>query len=258
MLENSFILLPSIGPARERSLWRRGIRSWDEFLEAGTPKGISPQRKHSMDSELLLAKERLEENDSRYFASRLPSKEQWRCLREFGRSIAFLDIETTGISFSSPVTLVGVYDGTRMHTLVRGRDLNSSNLRAMLGSVDMVVTFNGSCFDLPIIEAQYPGSVPAIPHVDLKHPLRRIGHSGGLKNIERELGIERDRRLEYMTGEDAAYLWTLWSRQGKRNALDLLIEYNAADCMNLKALANYAYSALRRRTLGAAVSSGNP
>ena len=98
-----------------------------------------------------------------------------------------------------------------------------------------------------MIEAQFPGIVPAIPHVDLKHTLRRLGHTGGLKRIERELGIERDRRGEYMTGEDAVYLWRLWERRGKKNALDLLIEYNSEDCRNLKTLANYTYRNLRER-----------
>ncbi len=256
MLRNSFILLPGIGPVRESGLWRQGIASWDEFLRRGDLKGISGERKSRLDAELLLADERLREEDSPYFAARLPSREQWRCLKEFGGSVAYLDIETTGVSVSSPITVVGIYDGTRMHTLVRGRDLTAVNLRAMLGSVTMLVTFNGSGFDLPMIEAQFPGTIPRIPHVDLRFPLRRLGLRGGLKRIERDLGLERDRRVEYMTGEDAVYLWKLWSREGKRNALDLLLEYNAADCVNLKSLANYTYNSLKRRVYDLARSPG--
>jgi len=72
--------------------------------------------------------------------------------------------------------------------------------------------------------------------------------------IEREMGIERDHRVEYMTGQDAVYLWRLWERQGKKNALDLLTEYNAADCMNLKTLADFAYRSLKMRSFDKAVS----
>ena len=239
---------------REHSLWRSGIRHWNDFLAAPDIRGIRDQKKHLLDDELLIAKEKFRHMDSRYFAKTMPRREHWRLLREFGDSTAFLDIETTGISIRSPITVVGIFDGSRMHHLVRGRNLNASNLRAMLASVSSIVTFNGSGFDLPIIESQLPGSVPPVPHVDLRYPMRKLGYVGGLKNIERELGIERDRRVEYMTGEDAVYLWRLWERDGNRNALDLLLEYNGEDCRNLKTLAAHAYKHLRRNVFESSVA----
>jgi uncharacterized protein YprB with RNaseH-like and TPR domain len=245
MLRNSFILLDGIARQRELRLWTSGILTWDDFIDEPQIRGISETRKTSMDDDLVVARDRLAVHDSEYFASRIGSRDQWRCLDEFGGSVAYLDIETTGISPRSPITLVGIYDGTRMHTLTRGRDLNGRSLNAILSSVEMIVTFNGASFDLPMIESQYPGSIPVRPHVDLKYPLRRLGHVGGLKAIERELGIERDRRVEYMTGEDAVYLWRLWDKNGNRNALDLLVEYNSEDCRNLASLAKYAYKRLK-------------
>lgn len=255
MLTNSFILLDGIGPARERTLWTTGILTWDDFVRERRIRGVSDAKKECMDNLLSRAGERLEARDSKYFAHALPKREHWRCLREFDGSVAYVDIETTGLSLKAPITVLGVYDGRRMHTLLRGRDLNARNIAALLGSVDMIVTYNGAGFDIPVIEAQFPGSVPPIPHVDLRYPLRRLGLVGGLKSIERELGLERDRRLEYMTGEDAVYLWRLWEREGRRNALELLTEYNEADCRNLKALSKHAYGCLRRRALGRADSA---
>ena len=248
MLRNTFVLLDGIGPQKEASLWRSGIETWDDFLGESRHKGISEERKLVLDGHLSEAKDRLRKRDSPFFASALTGRDMWRCLDEFGGSVAFLDIETTGVSMYSPVTVVGIFDGTRTHSLVRGKDLNSGNLKAMLSSADSIVTFNGSSFDLPILRYQFPGCVPPVPHIDLKHPLRRLGLSGGLKRIERELGIERDRRVEYMTGEDAVYLWRLWERHGKENALDLLLEYNSEDCKNLKALSSHAYKHLRANT----------
>lgn len=255
MLTSSYVLLDGIGPRREFTLWEKGLKTWDDFIEEPRIRGISEDKKEVLDSQLILAKERLREGDSSFFAQNLARREQWRCLREFGRSVAFLDIETTGVSFSSSITVVGMYDGSRMHTLVRGIDLNQENISLMLSSVSMLVTFNGSSFDLPMIERNFPGAVPSIPHADLKHCLRRLGLKGGLKAIEREMSIERERRVEYMTGEDAVYLWRLWERHGKRNALHLLTEYNAADCINLKALADFAYKSLKHRTFDMAVGS---
>jgi uncharacterized protein YprB with RNaseH-like and TPR domain len=256
MLQNTFVLLDGVGPQRERSLWARGIDSWKEFLAEARVPGISEDRKSRMDCELIHAHDRLRSLDSLYFASRLPRKEQWRCIGDFRDSVVFLDIETTGISLRSPITVVGIFDGTRMHTLVRGQNLTRRNLEGILSGASMMVTFNGSSFDVPMIETQFPGVVPRIPHVDLKHTLRRLGHTGGLKRIERELEIERDRRVEYMTGEDAVYLWRLWERRGKKNALDLLIEYKSEDCRNLKTLADYAYRNLRRRVFEIAHQPG--
>jgi uncharacterized protein YprB with RNaseH-like and TPR domain len=253
MLQNTFVLLDGIGPQRERSLWRRGVQSWKEFLAETRVPGISEASKSRMDCELIQAHDMLNSRDSSYFANRVPRREQWRCIGDFQKSVAFLDIETTGISYRSPITVVGIYDGARMHTLVRGQNLTRTNLEGILSGASIMVTFNGSSFDVPMIESQFPGVVPNIPHIDLKHALRRLGYSGGLKAIERELDVRRDRRVEYMTGEDAVYLWRLWERHGKKNALDLLVEYNSEDCRNLKFLSDFAYRGLKRTTFDVAV-----
>lgn len=256
MLQHSFIFLDGIGPQRERTLWTRGILRWEDFLAEPKLGGISRERKSTLDAELITADERFRRSDSSYFAARLPNRDLWRCLADFRQRALYLDIETTGLSPRSPITVIGIYDGTRMHTLVRNQNLSRSNLEGLLSSAKVIVTFNGSSFDIPMIESQFPGTVPRIPHVDLKHPLRRLGLVGGLKRIERELDIERDRRVAYMTGQDAVYLWRLWEKKGKRNALDLLTEYNAEDCRNLKMLADHAYRNLRRRVFEFSVSSG--
>ena len=256
MLRHSFVFLPGIGPQRERALWSKGIVHWDEFLTETRVKGISSEKKAELDSELRAADEMYRQSDSAYFRRRLPGREQWRGLADFQRSTIFLDIETTGVSPRSPITMVGVFDGARMHTLVRGQNLTRNNLGGILSGAKVMVTFNGSSFDIPMMESQFPGIVPGILHVDLRHPLRRLGLVGGLKRIERELGVERDRRVEYMTGEDAVYLWRLWERDGNRNALDLLTEYNAEDCRNLKVLAEHAYRNLRKRVFESSAHSG--
>jgi uncharacterized protein YprB with RNaseH-like and TPR domain len=252
MIRNTFSLLQGIGQTRESALWRSGIQSWDEFLDVPRIKGISPDRKERMDSELILAHERLKDRSSSFFADRIRRREHWRCFKELGSSVAYVDIETTGLSRYAPVTVVGISDGKRTHTLVKGKNLNHSNLKVILSSATMLVTFNGSSFDLPIIEHSFPGAVPRVPHLDLRNALRRLGYVGGLKNIEREVGLERDRRVEYMTGQDAVYLWKLWERHGNVNALDLLVEYNACDCVNMRPLAELAYRDLRRMVFGSA------
>lgn len=251
MLEHTFVHLPGVGHGTESSLWKRGVTTWSEFLSERRLPRISDDRKVAMDAQLLEGCQRLRDSDSRYFRAKLPERHMWRLLEDFRPRTVYLDIETTGISLRSPVTVVGVHAGGRTHTLVRGRDLNGPNLEGILSAADLLVTFNGKGFDMPVLRAQFPSWVPDVPHVDLRHLLARLGHRGGLKAIERDLGVTRDRRLEMMTGADAVYLWRLWERQGSRNALDLLIEYNSADCENLRGLSDYAYKRMKRQTFAA-------
>lgn len=250
MLFNSFIFLDGIGVAKEQMLWNAGISSWDLFLENGTIPGVSAAKKEAADAVLDEATARFRNGDTEHFARLLETKDHWRCYDEFKNRAIYLDIETTGTSNRAPVTVVGMYDGKRMHTLVRGQNLTEDNLRAILGQAGMIITFNGASFDIPVIERAFPGAVPDVPHLDLKHLLRRLGRVGGLKMIEREMGIERDLRIQYLTGQDAVYLWRLWQKRGTWNALETLKEYNSEDCVNLKALADIACAEMTKRLMG--------
>jgi len=252
MLCNSFIFLDGIGVAKEQMLWNTGISSWALFLENGTIPGVSAAKKEAADAVLDEATDRFRKGDTGHFARLLQMKDHWRCYDDFRNRAIYLDIETTGISSRAPVTVVGMYDGKRMHTLVRGQNLTGDNLRAILGQAGMIITFNGASFDIPVIERAFPGAVPDVPHLDLKHLLRRLGRVGGLKMIEREMGVERDLRIQYLTGQDAVYLWRLWQKRGTWNALETLKEYNSEDCVNLKTLADMACGEMTKRLMGSA------
>lgn len=255
MLSKSFIFLDGIGVARERRLWANGIESWDDFIDAGRIPGVSHSRKTAADSRLGEAKDRLRRGDAAHFSSLLRQKDHWRCYDDFRDRVIFLDIETTGISRRSNVTIVGLHDGRRTHTLVRGQDLTRDHLQSILERAKMIVTFNGASFDIPMLKSWFPGAVPDVPHLDLKHLLRRLGMTGGLKAIERDMGIERDTRVQFLTGQDAVYLWRLWEKRGSWNSLKTLVEYNSEDCENLRVIADRAYAEMKSKLLGDAMIS---
>lgn len=250
MLSNSFIFLDGIGPARERWLWTNGLTSWDDFIDAAHIPGVSRALKVKADSRLTEAKQHLRKGDACHFSQLLRRRDHWRCYDDFRERAIFLDIETTGISRRSQVTVVGMHDGRRTHTLVKGQDLTAERLETILERASMIVTFNGASFDLPVLDAWFPGVVPDVPHLDLKHLLRRLGRTGGLKAIERDMGIERDMRVQYLTGQDAVYLWRLWEKRGSYNSLKTLKEYNSEDCENLKVIADRACREMRSMLIG--------
>ena len=63
------------------------------------------------------------------------------------------------------------------------------------------------------------------------------------------LGYRRPQEVEYVTGEEAVYLWHLWQKKGNENALKLLRRYNQEDTRNLEPLAEVVYGRLEEGLL---------
>lgn len=253
MIRRTFLILPSIGCKTEARLWRKGIADWNDFISTGHIEGLSDARKGMMDGHLERADRFLERGVTEYFCQILPTVEHWRMFDRFEDDCAYLDIETDGQYANANVTVVGIHRGGKTTTLVRDEDLNAANLAKALEGAKMLVTFNGSSFDLPILHYHYPMAVPRLPHYDLRHACRRVGLTGGLKRIEKEVGIARPREVEFVTGEEAVYLWRAWQRKGSKNALKLLKTYNQEDTENLVPLARMVYDRLRVRTVDSEV-----
>ncbi|MDD1770366.1 MAG: ribonuclease H-like domain-containing protein [Methanomassiliicoccales archaeon] len=249
MITRTFLMLPTVGRATEKRLWRDGVVDWDCFLETRSVRGMSSKRKERLDAGVRTADAFLRQGETSYFSRLLPSGEHWRLYEDVRDGVAYLDIETDGLGPSAVTTVVGIHRASGTTTLVRGIDLSTENLIKALKGTSLIVTFNGASFDLPILEREYPFSVPIVPHFDLRHGCARVGLSGGLKRIERMMGIARDRDLEYMTGEEAVWLWHLWCKNRNRNALDTLIRYNTADIRNLEPIAEAVCERLKNDTL---------
>ena len=238
MLKNTFCHIPGIGLRTERTLWERGVLSWDDVLQ-GVSAGLSPGRhdllsRHVEDSLIALANE-----DADFFYRRLPTHQQWRLFGAFRHSVAYLDIETTGLgSPSDYITAICTYDGDCLASYVHGE-----NLRDFIDDVEqykLLVTYNGKRFDLPFIHA-YLGLDLRQAHVDLMFVLRSLGYRGGLKGCEKQLGIARD-ELEGVDGFFAVLLWNEYHEYGDVAALETLLAYNATDVVNLETLMVLAYN----------------
>ena len=242
MLRQTFLHVPGVGYRTEERLWRADLESWNDV---GTNKTavLSPRLRATLEAELAASEAALRQGRYRYFAGRLPSREHWRAWPEFRGRVAFLDIETTGLDIGrDALTVVGVYDGSRRRSFIRGENLE--DLPSALEDRALLVTFNGARFDVPFLRHAFPRMRLDQLHLDLVGPFHRLGYWGGLKRIERRLGIERSDETAGMSGVDAIRLWAAY-RAGDDDALETLVAYNLEDAVNLEPLAEFAYEAMR-------------
>lgn len=122
---------------------------------------------------------------------------------------------------------------------MKGKDLG--DFPTAIKDYSLLITYNGKQFDVPFLKAKFPGLKLPGAHLDLRFPLRRLGLSGGLKDIERQLGMEREGPLREVDGYMAVRLWQEY-RRGNKAALETLIRYNLEDVVGLKSLAERAYN----------------
>lgn len=245
MLKNSFIVLPKVKHKKEQNIWQQNILDWNDFCDAKKVKGFSAVNKERADKHLKYAGIAARESDAKELARIFPNNEHWRLYDEFRDEAVFLDIETAG--YYGSITVIGLYDGDETKTFVRGYNLDKKLFERELRKHKMVITFNGSSFDLPVIK-RFFRTVVRVPHVDLRFVCQKIGLVGGLKSIEKQLGIKREEEVEGISGEDAAILWELFKTTRNPEHLKLLVKYNEEDIINLKPLADYAVRELWRRT----------
>ena len=245
MLRNTFLFLPKVGHTTEQHIWQQGISDWNAFVEAKKVKGFSDARKEHAHGKIHEFKHELWNENLNYLSKNLPLSEQWRLYDQFRDEAVFLDIETNG--YYGNITVIGLYDGAETKTMIRGYNLDRSLLERELQKYKMIVTFNGSSFDLPVIE-RFFGLKCRVPHVDLRHVCAKIGLTGGLKAIEKQRGITRDADVEGVSGSDAVYLWEQFRATKDTDYLNLLVKYNEEDIVNLKPLADYAVRELWKRT----------
>ena len=244
MIEHTFQMLPSVGAKKERTLWESDILTWDDFLSADSIGCVKPALKERSDPIVMQAAELLKDDDSFALADLIPKSEHWRMFDHFKDDAAYLDIETDGLSRDALVTVVTVHRKDRTYTLTEGFDLDPESLSKALEGSKILVTYNGSCFDVPVLRNSFPEVDLDIPQYDLRFASRKVGYKGGLKPLEIELGIHRSEDILDVDGAMAVHLWHQWKRNGDEDALNILQEYNRADTVNLEYIAGVIYGKL--------------
>ena len=152
---------------------------------------------------------------------------------------AYIDIETTGLSrLYADLTVIGI--GLERNrkievTQLIEDDLFEARLLEVLEGVDEVYSYNGGRFDLPFIEAKLGVDLKAcFKHTDLMYDCWRHDLKGGLKVVERKLGIER--KLKDVDRYVTVQLWWEYVNNNNEEALQTLLDYNKDDVVNLRVL----------------------
>ncbi|MEW5766014.1 MAG: ribonuclease H-like domain-containing protein [bacterium] len=167
------------------------------------------------------------------------------------RGEAYLDIET---SYNGRLTVVGVYREDNSETIgefqnkavvskgtkgssiqLIGQMITPAALLEILKGVKTIFTYNGSRFDLPVIKRVAGLDLRGyFKSHDLMYDCWRQNLYGGLKAVERKLGIKR--KLPDVDGWEAMALWARYERFNDKAALHQLLIYNREDIENLPLL----------------------
>ncbi len=171
------------------------------------------------------------------------------------RKILYLDTETTGLGGSGTVAfLVGLGyltdQGFEVHQfLMRDYPEESALLRhvsAGLERFDVLCTFNGASFDIPLLESRLlmnrmPRACLDKPHIDLLHMSRRLWkmrlkrcNLGRLEEII--LGKPRE---EDLPGSEVPQRYFAYLRTGREELLTDILDHNAQDIASLCVLLSH-------------------
>ena len=244
MLKNTFVHIPGIGRKSERKIWSSGVHCWDDLCVGDFCLNVRIGKDHLKQS-IEESIEHLSNLNPEFFGKGLPSNHHWRIFPEFRNSIAYLDIETTGLDpYSCDVTTIAVYDGTSIYTYVQGQNLDQ--FKEDIQKYKVLVTYNGKCFDVPFLQIFLKIKLNQV-HIDLRYILKSLGYTGGLKGCEKKAGIDRG-DLEGVDGFLAVGLWEEYLRDGNPKALGTLLAYNIQDVVNLETLMVLAYNLKLKET----------
>jgi uncharacterized protein YprB with RNaseH-like and TPR domain len=244
VLRQTFCHVPGIGLKAEEKLWASGAVCWDAVESAAAVLGVL--RRERLCRHLEESQRHLAGRNPVFFSGTMPASEHWRLYPEFRDSVAYVDIETTGLGGPGDhITTIALYDGRTVRHYVHGQNL--AEFARDIRDYRLLVTYNGKCFDLPMLRASF-GLALDQAHIDLRYVLSSLGYKGGLKGCERRMGLDRG-DLANVDGFFAVLLWREYRMRGNAHALETLLAYNIRDVVNLEALLVKAYNLKSGRTL---------
>ncbi len=237
MINQTFQHCKGIGPVTEENIIEAGYSNWEDVLSKPEEIPVGTRVKDSLVQMTEQSIYALEADDIQFFVDSFAPSQHWRILDRYIDKASYFDIETTGFSSQqSDISCIVCLHKGELHTFVRGKNLD--DFLDLLEDVDLLVSFNGTSFDVPFVINSF--RIPEIPcpHIDLRWISYHAQITGGLKFIEKKLGIERPEHLQEVDGFEAIYLWENWERYQDKASLDKLIQYCQYDVRSLEKVAH--------------------
>ncbi|HEY8240366.1 MAG TPA: ribonuclease H-like domain-containing protein, partial [Kiritimatiellia bacterium] len=211
-----------------------GLREWQQLLAQPDRVPVGARKRELIIESIFRAEQELADDNIGYFIENFAPTDQWRILAHYFDRASYFDIEISGPTYPV-VTAIACYHRGELHSFLRGENLD--DFLALLEDVELLVSFNGASFDVPmILNAFHIPSLPC-PHLDLRWVCYHGNIRGGLKSIEQRLGIIRPPDLQGVDGEEAIWLWQSWRSTGNLAAREKLRRYCGADAISLQFVA---------------------
>ncbi len=171
----------------------------------------------------------------------------------------FLDLETTGLSGGAGTVAFlvgcGYFDGGAFQVrqfLLTSYSAERALLCAaaeLLADADLIVTYNGKTFDLPVMETRWafhrmPAPFDDVPHFDMLHPARRLWKErvddGGCRLTTLERILLNMRRVGDVDGFEIPGRFFQFLRTSDARPLEPVLEHNRLDLVSLAAVTSRA------------------
>ncbi len=229
MIDRVFQHCAGVGPETESRLNCLGYHTWDDCLNNPDNLPIKGRRRDNFIRSLEESSRAYAENDIHRLIKMFPVREHWRILHNYFQDATFFDMETSGLSiYYNHPTVISAYHRGELLSFRYGENLEY--FLDILDESNIVVTFNGSSFDVPFLERAFHVPLDDIPHIDIRWVAYHRGFTGGLKNIEKEFGLVRAPEISGIDGYEAVNLFYRW-QDGEAGALEDLVRYCCADVM---------------------------
>jgi uncharacterized protein len=166
-----------------------------------------------------------------------------------GGVVVGIDTETTGLAGGTGTAafMVGIAEAGPAHVRLRqwlltgfsGEPAMLAELAASLAGADLMVSYNGKAFDLPLLRdrrrLQRGEAFPEPRHLDLLHPTRRLFRSAWpdcrlVTAEQRLLGMFRE---DDLPGSEAPRAWRDYLAGGPADDLARVLRHNALDVISL-------------------------
>ncbi|MEP3479974.1 MAG: ribonuclease H-like domain-containing protein [Fuerstiella sp.] len=235
MISTAWMHMKGLGPARVLMLQQLGVRSWQEAVDY--PERVPDSLRFQILQECHACLDARKLKDISFFTERLHPADRHLILLEYGDKASYFDIETTGLEYDDRITVIACWHQGQLHTFVEGENLD--DFLDLLDEIELLVSFNGSTFDVPrVLDTFHIPELPC-PHLDLRWACHHRGLTGGLKHITGKLGLHRPSDLHDADGALAVELWQQWEQTSSEEARQLLLRYCAADVLLLQPLAEH-------------------